>query len=1121
MSNVKLFIGNRLENLSQALARVLDTPLASPMDEEIIILRNKAMEQWVSMELARRHGICANIRFYSPHSFINEILRKVSPGVSEGPSFDPEVMTWKIMKVLPILISDKSFERISIYLGKNKDGNRCFQLAERIADTFCQYLVFRPQMIFRWEEGKDNHWQARLWRELVKGNEGKHQAGLFKAFIEKNEKNPLRSSMKIEEDLPERISVFGISALPGFYMRVFAAISAFTRINLFFMFPCREYRGDSLWDQDKVPGTTENKKQSGSEKSLHQDYSYLEPGNSLFASMGTQGREFFDLDNGFDWDRIEIFNDSDRKTLLECIQSDILNLTESYRRSNGKTIVEKNDASIQIHSCHGPMREIEVLQDNLLAMFENDSDLKPGDILVMAPDIKSYAPYIQSVFDLHFSDPRRIPFCIADPSAQAEHRIIDNFFALLDLSESRFEASGVLSLLESQHIREKFGLSEKDFELIEKWVHETRIRWGIDGQSRRNLGLPGIEENTWKSGFSRLLLGYAMPGRQKHMFSGILPYDDMEGDEAEVLGKFVEFVNQIFSSAKSLEQKQMPGEWSDILTGLLENFFESDENTTNENTSRETGLIRRTLSSLRNISDLSGFDEKIDLNLIKNYLRQKFEKQGFGFGSIPGSVTFCGMSSMGPIPFKIICLVGMDSGAYPGESKPYGFDLMAMNPEPGDPSRRNDDRYLFLETLLSARQKLYISYMGQSIRDNSVIPPSVLVGEIMDYIEENFEIPGINIRRHILTKHRLQAFSPAYFKEGTAGPGSSGNDPDSDKKLFTYCLENFQAARSMGHDREHQMPFVASGLKEAEDEFKRVDLAELCRFFSNPAKFLINKRLGFSLEQGSLIPEEREAFEIKGLEKYLLEQMLMEKRLEGDALKEFQASAIAAGRLPHGPMGKCVFDRLAQGVDGFVHWIKAYRHGNPLEPLEVDLDLSGFRLTGRINPVYPERLIHYRYAKVKAKDILRIWIHHLVLNCMDTKNLKTDDYPETSLLGGLKPDGRGEPVFVAWEYPPVKEAGKILENLLEKYRQGLVRPLSFFPESSMKYARLVIEKNKPAQEALRGAENIWSGSDHKLGEGNDLYYQRCFGNTEPLDSNFEKIAIEIFSPILKHQKQIA
>ncbi|MBW2100744.1 MAG: exodeoxyribonuclease V subunit gamma, partial [Deltaproteobacteria bacterium] len=718
-----------------------------------------------------------------------------------------------------------------------------------------------------------------------------------------------------------------------------------------------------------------------------------------------------------------------------------------------------------------------------------------------------------------FSDPRRIPFRIADPAAQAESPIIDNFFALLDLSGGRFEVSGVLSLLESQHIRQKFGLSEKDFELAEKWVGETRIRWGIDGQNRRNLGLPGIEENSWKAGLSRLLMGYAMPGRQKHMFSGILPYDDMEGEEAEVLGKFVEFVNRIFSSAKSLEQKQRPGQWSDILTGLLEEFFESDENRTNENTSREIGLIRRTLSSLRNISDLSGFDKKIDLNLIKNYLRQKFKKQGLAFSYIPGSVTFCAMSSMGSIPFKIICLVGMDSGAYPGESKPYGFDLMATNPEPGDPSRRNDDRYFFLETLLSAGRKFYISYMGQSIRDNSVIPPSVLVGEIMDYIEENFEIPGINIRRQMVTQHRLQAFSPAYFK-GSAGPGNSGNGPDRDEKLFSYCLENFQAARSMGHDRNHPVPFVAGGLKEPEEEFKRVDLAELCRFFSNPPKFLINKRLGFSLEQGTYIPEEREPFEIKGLEKYLLEQMLMEKRLEGESLKEFQPSVIAAGRLPHGTMGKCVFDCLSRGVDGFVHWLKGYRHGNSLEPVEVELDLSGFRLTGRINSVYSERLIHYRYAKVKAKDILRIWIHHLVLNCMNTKNLKTGGYPETSVLAGLNPDGRGESVFAAWEYPPVKEAGRILENLLEKYRLGLLKPLSFFPESSMEYARLVIEKNKPAQEALRSVEKIWKGNDHRQGECSDLYHHRCFGNGEPLDSNFEKIAIEIFSPILRNQKEL-
>ncbi len=1083
---LRLFTSNRLENLAEALAEVLRTPLGSVLDEEIIVVQSRGMERWVSMQLAQRHGICANYRFPFPNTFVHEVFRKVIPDLPECSPFAPKIMTWRIMKLLPSSITKPGFESLRIYLGDTQGNLKRFQLSERIADTFDQYLLFRPEMIFRWEGGEEEQWQAVLWRELVKGGEERHRAALGKAFFEAIEESPTEI-----KGVPERVSVFGISALPRFHVQVLAAISQFTQINVFLMNPCREFWGDIVTDWEIKRTTARQGTRDLTVEELH-----LEKGNSLLASMGTLGRDYFDLVNEFGCEEFSSFEDPGEDNLLSCLQSDILNLRDRQQRLDGKKIVAAHDTSIQIHSCHSPTREIEALHDRLLDLFEKDPSLLPKDILVMTPDIETYAPYIQAVFDIPADDSRRIPFTISDRSIRKESEIIDTFLAILDLQGSRFGASQVFAILESPAVQRRLGFLEEDLDLVRKWVRDTRIRWGIDREGRSQLGLPALAENTWKAGLERLMLGYAMPGQDENMFGGILPYDHIEGGETSVLGRLLEFAEQLFAHVTSLGQPRTLDEWSKTLTGLLDRFFMPVEDREGE-----MQVIRRTLNDLGDMQEMAVFDEEVDINVIKWHLGHYLEREGLGFGFITGGVTFCAMLPMRSIPFKIICLVGMNGDAYPRQSKPSGFDLIAKHPKPGDRSRRNDDRYLFLEAMLSAREKLYISYVGQSIQDNSLIPPSVLVSELMDYIEVGFEIPGKKILDHVFTRHRLQAFSSEYFKK--------------DEKLFSYSEENCQAAKRILEAREAPVPFVSRGLSDPEEEWKTVDLNDLCTFFGNPARFLVNKRLGIHLEERASILEEREAFDIKGLEKYLLEENLVERKLAGGNPGDFLPLARASGKLPHGTLGECIFEALSQGVESFLEKTEPYLKETTLGPLEVDLRVSGFNLRGRIDGIYPERLLHYRYARVRPRDRLKVWIHHLALN-----SLMPDKYPRSSMLAGLDPGNRRESVWVAWEYSPVENSEEILGRLLEEYWAGLLRPLHFFPDSSWTYAHMLLEKNKPGENALKNACSTWTGSDYSRGECEDPYYQLCFGNTDPLDSEFQRIAEEIFRPFLGHQKEI-
>ncbi len=1102
MKQFRLFTGNRVEILAELLSGVLKTPLKSALDKEIIVVQSKGMERWISMELARYHGVCANVSFLFPNDFIYENFQKVLSGLPEALPCDPEIMTWKIMKLLLTSVGKPEFEILGNYLKGNGESLRRFQLSERVADTYDQYLIFRPDMIFKWEQGKENHWQAVLWRELIRGAEGMHRAALRKAFFEVLEKELNFGNQKLK--FPDRISVFGISGLPRFHIEVLDAISCFTEVNLFLMNPCEHFWGDILSKQQIKRLTAKESLYDTDSEALH-----IEQGNSLLASMGMLGRDFFDLINEFVSDEYPYFEEPGEDTLLLSLQSDIMNLRDRGTESEIKNIAE-DDTSIQIHSCHSPMREIEVLHDRLLQMFESDPSLRPRDILVMTPNIEACSPYIQAVFDLPADDSRRIPFSIADRSIRMESRIIDTFMMILDLTGGRFGAAQIFSVLESPAVCQKFNLSDADLDIIRKWVQDTRIRWGIDSENRRKLGLPDTPENTWKTGLERLLLGYAMPGGDEKMFAEILLYDFIEGNEASLLGKFLEFTERLFFHVESLGKRQTLTEWSDTLKKILDAFFQADENTEDE-----VQKIRTRLNQLSEAQSEADFDEKVDIKVIRCYLGNHFKKELSRFGFIAGGVTFCAMLPMRSIPFKVICLTGMNSDAYPRQSESTGFDLMAKKIRTGDPSRRNDDRYLFLESVLSARETLYISYAGQSIQDNSVVPPSVLVSELMDYIKKGFKIPDKKILEdHILIKHRLQAFSPEYFGNSELETGNPELETGNSNlgRLFSYSEENLKAARCLLKNRKSPAPFISKCLSDPETEWKTINLSELCRFFNNPAKFLLNRRLGIYLDQKDSVLREKESFNLNGLDNYFLTQDLVEKKIEKQEPEQFFALKKASGQLPHGTVGACIYDRISQETDRFVEKIQPYLQGSALEPLEVDLSLNGFRLNGKIDAIYPERLVHFRYAKVKSSDRLKTWIHHLVLNCRNGSDY--GKYPRFSMLAGSDS---------MWKYAPVENSEEILETLLKKYWEGLKKPLHFFPKTSWEYADMIIRKKKKSPEdALQNAQKVWIGDDYNnFGEIEDFYFQLCFEHANPLDSEFQETALEIFEPLINVQEEVS
>jgi exodeoxyribonuclease V gamma subunit len=1101
MNGLNIFTSNHLEILADQLAEFIKKPLAPPLDTEIIVVQSRGMERWISMELARRQGICANIDFPFPNTFLQLISRQLIPQMPEESPFEPGIMTFKIMKMLPACIDKPGFETLKTYLAGTQKDLKLFQLSEKISHTFDQYLVFRPEMIFKWESGHEDHWQAQLWRQMVRGKEKVHRAWLRKRLfkeiknrlikISKQPGEAFRTNESISgtKSLPQRVSVFGISYLPPFYLQVFAEVSHLIPVGLFLMNPCREYWADIVSDREIKRIRMKYSRPDPGSIELH-----LEKGNRLLASMGAQGRDFFDLISSFDCEINEIFKTPAQNNILACIQSDILNLNDRGQAhpfdNSGVTCKDGSDnyqpdTSIQIHSCHSPMREMEVLHNNLLSMFEADPDLLPKDVIVMTPDIESYASFVRAVFDTQTDNALRIPFSIADQSVRKESRIVDGFLAILDLKNTRFGIAQVMALLEFPGIKEKFNLSQSDIDILEHWIRDIGIRWGWDSENRMTFDLPGFPENTWKTGIQRLLLGYALPGMNKEMFAGILPYDHIEGDATLVLGKFLDFLHSLAVCIQTMDQSKTLIRWNTFLNRIIKDFFLPDENT-----DRELQMLQRTLDDISRWGDLSGFDEKIELEAIRSCLTRQLDQTYLDSGFISRGVTFAAMLPMRSIPFKVICLVGMNNDLFPRELRPPGFDLLARHPKPGDRSRRNDDKYLFLETVLSARQKLYISYVGQSIQDNTLIPPSVLVSELIDYIDEGFGRAG----KDVITHHRLQSFSPAYFKK--------------DQKLFSYSREDLLAATSRYNPKE-PVRFISELLpmsQEEYDQWRYLDVDTLVRFMIHPTKYLLQKRLGIYLEEGTPVLSEKENFELDALEQYQIGQDLLKNRLEGLDLKDLLPVQRAMGQLPHGNVGEVFYKKISIATNMFANRVEIYTKGKTPASADIDIEIDEFKITGRLSDIYSSGYIHSRFTNTKPKDLLRSWIHHLVLGFS-----AGGIYARDSVL--ICKDA-------AWIFHPVENYRDALKSLLALYWKGLSEALHFFPVTSYEFAQQLLVKDKSPQKALQFAQKKWIGSEHNRGESEDPYYRLCFRRTDPLDDTFQKIAKKNFGPILEHCREV-
>ncbi|HEY9162501.1 MAG TPA: exodeoxyribonuclease V subunit gamma [Desulfomonilia bacterium] len=1082
MPGLYLHSGNSLSRLSERLTDIIRiNPPETPLEPETILVQSRGMQRWLSMRLSEGLGIASNFRFPFPNAFINELFERVL-GSAPDKRYAPERLLFAVMGIIEAAGEEKIFKALKKYISGDDTGIRLVQLSEHIADAFDQYLIFRPEIILGWENDKRffadgqekeaEEWQAIIWKKIISGL-GPHPAGLKRDLIAR-----LISEKPLHH--PERISMFGISHLPNFHLEILKAYALTADVHVFVLNPCRQYWMD-IESERNILG--KEKKAGLSSQELH-----LETGNSLLASMGKQGGDFLGYLYGQDetiTDEEGLWEEPDEATVLGRIKKGILDLSDG--NDSSKRMIDPRDESIAVHSCHSPMREVEVLRDNILSMFEKDPSLKPEEILVMSPDINMYAPYVEAVFGGETGSGTYIPFNISD-TQEIERPLSDGFFGLLGLSDRRFRASHIISLLDEPVIRTRFDITDDETTVIREWISAACIRWGIDAENRKGLGFDATGENTWRAGLDSLLLGYAMPGGI--LYKGILTAHGIEGERAHLLGRFLTFTDMAFHYGMRLSEKLDLNEWKDLLLKMVDDMLDTSE------CIQGAASLRSAISEL---AQTNGYHGRLCIQAVEYLIKTSIRKPVTGRFLTKG-VTFCSLLPMRSIPMKIICLIGINDDAYPRQDIPAGFNLIRKNPRKGDRSLRDDDRYLFLESIISAGKRLYISYTGQDIRDNSKRPPSVLVSELLDHIKANFYIDGLKeddpderdkaFEDRFVTKHRLQGFSPKYF---------TGEDG----RLFSYSKGDCETAKALiRKDPIPIKPFICSPVKCDPAEFRNLSAETLAEFFRNPVRFFLRRRLGISIRGSDEEIEDREAIKTGSLQNFKISQTIVESLMkETDPLPLLMAS----GLLPHGSLGEALYRELLGQAKELIATVMNIAGSGPTEIKAFELNHNGRVISGSFE-LKGGCPFSFRPSVISAKHILNAWLTHVMFNVLNEGG--------TSLLAGFeKKDKQRVPAVI--RFGPLTDPEKTLGNILELFSSGISRPVHFFPEISMNYVESIRKKGE--DKAFIAAKNAWIGNDFDQGEKDkDPYYLIYPGETSPIDEGFKEASAAFFSELLEN-----
>jgi exodeoxyribonuclease V gamma subunit len=1088
----------RADALIAAVGRLLADPLSDPFAPDVIAVPTRGMERWLTQRMSaslgatpgRSDGVCANVEFPFPRRLAGDAVAAASGIDPEQDPWLPQRAVWPLLEVVGECLKEPWLRSLAVHLGHEDDADRRarrFATVRHLAELFDRYALHRPATVCGWARGEvdvpaEAAWQAELWRRLRERLAAPSPAERLEPACARLRETPSLL------DLPERISLFGLTRLPTGHLDVLRALAAGREVHVFLLHP-----SPALWE--KLSGAPPVVQRA-------EDGTAAVPDNRLLASWGQDAREMQLVLGTHEHVGHHHPVEPGADSLLSRIQADV----RADRSPPGDPLpgapdarpqLDPADRSIQIHACHGRARQVEVLRDAILHLLEEDDTLQPRDVIVMCPDIETFAPLIQATFaagEVVEDDEDSLPADVrptdlrvrlADRSLRQTNPVLGVVAQLLDLASRRLTASDVLDLADREPVRRRFRLEDEDLARIRDWVADSGIRWGLDAAHRAPYKLADLAAGTWKTGLDRVLVGVTMTEEGHRLFEGVLPVDDVESLAIDLAGRMAELVGRLQTAVDAFATAKPVEEWAAAIAIAADALA-----ATSQRDAWQRAQLERILDDV--VREAAHADVALTLLEVRALLAERLQGRPTRANFRTGHLTICTLVPMRSVPHRVVCLLGLDDTAFPRKAPRDGDDIMLADPYVGERDPRAEDRQMLLDALMAASDRLIVTYAGNDVRTNAPLPPAVPVGELLDVIDRS--VQG-DAREQVLVRHPLQPFDPRNFT-----PGQLGGEP-----AWSFNRVTLDGARAMEGERAEPLPFLASPLPPKVSPV--VGLEDLVNFVRHPVKAFLRQRLEFSV--GTYADEVDDALpiDLDNLESWQIGQRLLEARLAGATEDAAVGAELARGALPPGNLSGPVLDKLQPQVEQIVQHAAALLP-DAEEPGSVDVRVTlpaGRRLSGTVPDVYGTLLRSVTYSRVNPRHRLMTWVRFLALTAAHP------DRPfEAATVGravyGSAP--RGATVTVV--RLPRMEPALALQHLaavVELFDEGLREPLPIACKSSAAYA----EALHAGSDAVKVATGEWDGPWNFAGEGEDLEHQLAFGGILPFDELLGSTAFDAYA----------
>ena len=1111
----------RSDALAAGLADLLSEPLDDAFALEVVSVPARGVERWLAQQLSHRlgrrdgrfDGICAGVRFPSPAALLDEVIH--GPARHLDP-WAPDALVWPLLEVIDECAGQDWCGTLGWHLGVgappeesgHRQGRR-YAVARRIAGLFDAYATNRPGMLLDWSALRDTdgrgstlpsdlRWQAELWRRV------RHRIGALDPLARRASAIADLTESKTDTALPQRVSLFGPTRLATGALQVLTALAMSRDVHLWLPHP-----SPGLWRE--LRGTTPS-------VSRRTDPTVMLAAHPLLASLGRDVRELqltLNTTEFVDVHHEPVAADSGTPvTLLEALQDNIRDNT-----SGSMVTLAPGDRSVTIHACHGPARQVEVLREVIVGLLANDETLEPRDVLVMCPDIESYAPLIAAAFGLAdvVAEPKahpahRLRVRLADRALTRTNPLLATVARILVMADGRVNASEVLDLAAWPPVRRRFGFDDDDLEQLASWVTRSGVRWGIDATHRTAFGLQRFSQNTWRAGLDRILLGVAMADEDGNRLGLALPLDDVDSGDVELAGRLAQLIDRLQSALDALTGRQFLPDWLDALNRTVasltavaaEDLWQQAE-------------VRREFNDIADGAGKWAAQTRLGLSDVRSLLQGRLGGRPTRANFRTGTLTVCTMVPMRSVPHRVVCLLGLDDGVYPRNPRPDGDDILAREPAIGERDARGQNRQLMLDAMMAATEHLVITYTGADERTGAVRPPAVPLGELMDSLGETAVMPdGSSVRESVLIRHPLQPYDPRNVTPGALGvPGP-----------FSYDRIALRGARA-GRAPQHAQPrFLDRPLPARARE--DVDLSDLVAMLVHPARGFLRQRLDVATRFEADEPTDDLAVELDKLQLWALGDRLLSARLAGVDEDVCRQAEWRRGELPPGPLGQSALDAVLREVGPLVDRSAAARAA-PRRTVDVKVPLgSGRELRGTVAGVHGTALVSVTYSKLGPKPQLAAWISLLALAAAHP------DREWTAVAVGRGEPGR--PQSATFGPLPRATALRHLLELVDLFDRGLREPLPVPLKTSMAYA-VASAKMSGVEQALADAKRSWTTVKFH-GENADAAHTVVWGaaasfeqvlSTEPAEqekwhgepTRLGELSLRLWAPLLAHRRLVS